>query len=1000
MVIMAVKFNSRNIRNLKGRTRSILLASVRNPEIIKLEKINGPVSTGFASYIDLVGKHELKPGYNLFFPFSGSGIITFEDGSEFGMDAEHRDLEIYYESKEFSLRLSNSIRFGRLSGFEDEFLAIYYKIDREMLDLYYRINIIIEIIEEFKKPEYIDQIERVLEMMPDLRVSLLSYIVHRGEFGESYETDDLPRKMSEFPEENIQSVDHSHLVNVKKQLDEIEKIVKNDLLSTNKTRVIPIGHSHIDLVWLWPIVETIEKDHRSFSAMAYMLKKHQFIFVQSMAWHYKFMEDRFPRLFREISDRIRENKWIPIGGMMVEPDCNIISGESLVRQVLYGQAYFREKFDKMSNISWLPDTFGFPAQLPQILKKSGFDLFVTTKMSWNDTNKFPYDTFNWNSPDGTSIIAHSHTRTYNSKTDFSSVMKTIRENSISSEKVRIVPLIYGYGDGGGGPNMKMLDEIKSLQKLTGVFVEEKDPLNFWVKELRSRSDVLPSLNGPLYLEYHRGTYTTHGDIKLHNRLLEGKLYVAEAMSVILNNIPTGNIFRRHWEILLKNQFHDIIPGSSINQVYKDSVKELQDIENELDAGNRERLEGFRSGKDSLTVFCPYSFNAKVWVPLEVREEGIKSFISPEGHVSPVLFDGKEHGFYSDFTKGIGFYNYRLEMGESPVQENKKITGNHKTGWNIISEEMNLLEIKRNGITFPVPVFYIFNDFPGDFDAWELDHHLKEDGRQIFPTGLTKENIQGFGSKVSIKYDLDPGFMVIKYTFSESDDFMNMDFHIDWKGNNRLLKIYFPVDGNKVKGEQPYLLGNQPDNKSAFEFPMHRVVAVDDLDKTFVLLNRTKYGYSMEPGFLGVTLLRSPVYPDPFADRGENRISFRFGYLKEPSNNQLIEEGIKFNIIPEAFNQHMVEAESFVQVKGSVLGSLKKMEKGNGIILRLVNYNSNENDFEVSTPWTIKEVVETDLLENPVKNTDRKLTFSEGAIHGRIRANEIVTLRVFAGINGK
>ena len=990
---MTVKFNRRNMRNLKGRTRSILLASVRNPEIIRLEKINGPVGTGFASYIDLVGKHELKPGYNLSFPFSGSGIISFEDGSEFGIDAEHRDVEIYSESKGFNIRLSNSIRFGRLAGFEDEFLAIYYKIDREMLDLYYRVKLIIEIMEEFKKSEYVGEIEKVLDLLPDLRISLLSYIVYRKEFGESYETDDLPRKVNGVPEDKNPSIDHTQLVNAKRKLEEIEKKVKDGMLSTYQTRVIPIGHSHIDLVWLWPIVETVEKDHRSFSAMAYMLKKHHFNFVQSMAWHYKIIEERYPDLFGAISDRIKENKWIPIGGMMVEPDCNLVSGESLVRQVLYGKEFFMEKFGKNSNISWLPDTFGFPSQLPQILAKSGFDLFVTTKMSWNDTNQFPYDTFNWKSPDGSSIIAHSHTRTYNSKTDFSSVMKTINENKISSEKIGIVPLIYGYGDGGGGPNMKMLEEINALQKLTGVFVEDKNPLDFWVMELISRSDALPSLSGPLYLEYHRGTYTTHGDIKKLNRLLEGKLYLAEAMSAILGNLPPGNPFRKHWEILLKNQFHDILPGSSINQVYKDSVKELQDLENELDHGNRERVERFRSGKDSFTIFCPYTFNANVWIPLAIMEKGIKSLISPEGHVLPVVFDGKDQGFYAEFTNGLGFYNFKLELGETQNQENKKIMENRETKWSIILEGINLLKIKRNGTTFPVPVFYIFNDFPGDFDAWELDLHHMEDGKQLFATGLEKDDLPGFGSTVIVNYDLDPGSMSIKYSFPESDEFVKMDFHIDWRGNNRLLKMYLPVDGDTVKGEQPYLLGNQPDNKAAFEFPMHRVVAVEGSVSTFVFLNSAKYGYSMEPGFLGVTLLRSPVYPDPFADRGENEFSFKFGFLKDPSNNKLIEEGVKFNVIPETFKDHRVVGKGFVQVKGAVLGSLKERENGGGLILRIVNYESTDNDFEVRTPWLIKEVLENDLLENDLENWERNLTLHEGVVKGRIRGNEIVTLSV-------
>ncbi len=991
---MEENLKKRYVRNLKGRLRSILLSSVRDSVLIDLKIESRSVRSGFADHIELTAKYKLISGDHLFIPFSGSGIVRFENGEEFGIDAEHRDMEIHSISGGFIINLSNSIRFGRLGQFDRKFVAIKYNLDHEMLDLYHRIKAIIEVFDEFNDQEYLKRVEEILEMFPDFKIHLLSYIVHRDEYGDSYETDDLVRKMEELQGDNTQEIDHATLSIVKDQLSDLENIIRSKFLPEIKTKLIPLGHSHIDLAWLWPISETIEKSHRSFATMTYLMKDNDFTFVQSMAWHYKYIEENFPNLFGEILERVKSGKWIPIGGMMVEPDCNLPSGESLVRQVLYGQLYFMEHFGKMSSVAWLPDSFGFPAQLPQILSKSGFDLFVTTKLSWNDTNMFPYDTFIWESQDGSRILVHSHTNTYNSKTDFDSMMSIVRGNSISSDKVGVVPIIYGYGDGGGGPNQKMLDEIKALQNLLDIFITDTDPLKFWISRLEATKESLPSFKGPLYLEYHRGTYTTHSDIKMHNRLVEGKLFKAEAFFSILGQMSSRKSLRKEWETLLKNQFHDILPGSSIAQVYSESIKELINLETNLDMAMREELKNYRLHKNSFTVFCPYPFITKTWIPLDSNKVAGKIISSQEGKIYQVIFNGKEYGFYASFDKGICLYNYSFIQGTIEKKSNPQLVKEKdETEWEVEWNNKDIVRIKRKDVVFPVPQFRLFNDFPGDFDAWELDHHRISEGTDLIPVNIKAEEVPGFGKTLEVEYFLNPGSMLLRFEFPVNDSFVNLDFTVDWKGNNRLLKMYIPVDGSKLVGEQPYLIDEPPKNGAAFEFPMHRFVGVIQNERTFLLMNRTKYGHSFESGYIGVTLLRSPAYPDPFADRGKNMFSFRYGFMEDSSQNRMMNEGIKFNILPEVFYDRKVDSESSITINGAVLGSIKKAEGSEKQVFRLINHDSHDNEFEIDVPWNCKKVIETDLLERQVNYSYRNLSVKGTTIKGNIKANEIVTLMI-------
>lgn len=416
----------------------------------------------------------------------------------------------------------------------------------------------------------------------------------------------------------------------------LEQNLYKGLCDSNKPTVACIGHTHIDVAWLWTLSQTREKAQRSFATVLELMKRYpEYKFMSSQPQLYVYVKETQPELYEEIKKRISEKRWEAEGAMWVEADCNLTSGESLIRQILYGKRFFMQEFGVDCKILWLPDVFGYSAALPQILKKSGIDKFVTSKISWNETNKMPYDTFMWEGIDGTEIFTYFITArnskwsgsdrltTYVGDIDAGFVLGTY-ERYQQKEYNSQTLITFGYGDGGGGPTREMLERQRRLSHgLPGLPKTEIKSVTEFLDDVQKaffenceKLDRKPRWCGELYLEMHRGTYTSIAEIKKNNRESEGLLYKAELLSSV-NNVLCGLPYPQEdinalWRTLLLNQFHDILPGSSILEVYEESslqFKELKERAQKLIKDGLAAISGNINSKGGLFVFNPNPFKA-------------------------------------------------------------------------------------------------------------------------------------------------------------------------------------------------------------------------------------------------------------------------------------------------------------------------------------------------------------------------------------------------------
>lgn len=383
-----------------------------------------------------------------------------------------------------------------------------------------------------------------------------------------------------------------------------------------------IGHTHIDVAWWWTVSQTREKTARSFSTVLKLMDEYpDYKFMSSQPQLYVFLKERYPEVYAKIKERVKEGRWIPEGGMWLEADCNLTSGESLVRQFLYGKKFFKDEFDIDSKILWLPDVFGYSGALPQIMKECGIEYFMTTKLAWNQIDKFPHDTFMWKGIDGTGILTHlittpgvgqdvkqTHFTTYNGMLDADAVIGAwdrYQNKDLNNE----VLICYGFGDGGGGPTRQMLECSSRLEKgIAGIpKVVQESPVEYFERlDERVRNHKrLPVWEGELYFEYHRGTLTSMGRNKKGNRKSELAMMDLELLSVLAQekgvSYPKDELDRM-WKIVLLNQFHDILPGSAIHEVYEVTKKEYEELLSEAHELIGERTKALAGEGDGITVF--------------------------------------------------------------------------------------------------------------------------------------------------------------------------------------------------------------------------------------------------------------------------------------------------------------------------------------------------------------------------------------------------------------
>ncbi|OMF90666.1 alpha-mannosidase [Paenibacillus sp. FSL R7-0337] len=811
-----------------------------------------------------------------------------------------------------------------------------------------------------------------------------------------------------------------------------------------------VGQSHIDVAWLWPVRETVRKVSRTFSTVCTLMDKYpDFRYSQSQPQLYAFAKEHYPELYGRIKERIAEGRWELVGGMWVEPDLNIPGGESLVRQMLYGQDFYMKEFGKQSTIEWLPDTFGYCASLPQLLKQAGIDYFMTTKLGWNDTNPFPHTLFHWVGIDGTKIVAYQN-HGVNEHTHPKDVQEHWQANAQKEAHDELM-LLYGHGDGGGGVTHEMLEYVSRTDLAPGQPVSEFSTAEAFFSEIGARQPELPAWHGDLYLELHRGTFTTHAFNKCSNRKAEILYRQAEIWSVLaekdgrlqpnepeVQRLPSGEL-AEGWKLLLLNQFHDIIPGTSIPEVYTTSREEYAEIFRLGGQALDRSLHALTAEVNTLGEGRPYVvFNSLGWERTELlRLEGGSELAA----VQVFDEDGLLPSEYWNTEAGGDSYTLAVQVRKVPAFGCRTI-------W--------LREAEEPAGAWPEPpgASVIGEAFP---EEWETDHYIltfnkygeisrwfdKSAGRELLQPGQTGNQLQFYHDTPPLwdAWDIDPRYeqqpagkaklldcrvltsgpvqTVLKFRWQLHESLIEqeivlprnsrrVDFRtrVSWREQHKLLKVAFPVDivAAKATYEIPFGALERPTHRNTsweqaqFEVCGHRWADLSEGGYGVSLLNDCKYGYDIHDGVLRLSLLRSPRWPDRYADQGEHEFTYSlYPHSGEWRQADVVREAAELNepllAVSEAAHSGQypsTHAWLAFQSHHVMLDTIKQAEDGSGTIIRL--YEAAGSRESAVLDWKDKDVraCRVNLLESKTGSVET----AGGVIPLSFRPYEVQTLKLY------
>lgn len=763
--------------------------------------------------------------------------------------------------------------------------------------------------------------------------------------------------------------------------------------------VVAIGHGHIDTGWLWPVRESVRKCARTFASQIALLDRYpEYVFGASQPQHYAFVKTHYPALFEKIRKAVAEGRWECQGGMWVEADCNVPSGESLVRQLLHGKNFFMDEFGKDVRTCWIPDVFGYSAALPQILRKAGIDTFLTQKMSWCRHNEFPHNTFRWRGIDGTEILTHfPPENNYNSPLRPASLIRAQNRFKENGELDVFVSL-FGIGDGGGGPKEEHVEYGLRQAALNGVPRVRFGPSTEAFDRMSASVKHLAVWSGELYLEMHRATLTTQARTKRGNRKLERALRETEMLlcCLPLENYPAAAL-DAVWKKLLINQFHDILPGSSIRKVYEVTEKEHAegvDVCRRLCRAAAGTL--LHPDSEALTLFNSLShpFAAPIRLPQGWRGcgvfveggEGAEVAVQdePEGPVVRFEFPAlsfvtlKKTGAPSEkngaapvslvrHPNGWVLENRRIRY---TFAENAALTGifDKETGTERLPEGAS-----GNGLS-------LYVDRPYEYDAWDIDLYY-EDQFQEHAVGVSSREWARGPVRAVLAFDLTLGRSRVVQRVSLAADSKRLDFdtEVDWRETHRMLRVAFPtgIMAREATFDIQYGYLRRPTHRNTswdlarFEVAAHRYVDVSDRDYGMALLNDGKYGHKVLDGVIDLNLLRSPTDPDPDADLGEHRFTYSLlphvGGWPEPEGMAQAE---MLNQPPLCLEDVAGGARTGFPFRlageGVSLEVVKKAEHDACFVLRLVETLGGHSRAELGVPGGCS-VIACDLLEwNPIR----------------------------------
>jgi len=753
--------------------------------------------------------------------------------------------------------------------------------------------------------------------------------------------------------------------------------------STSAHTITAVGHAHIDSAWLWPVRETKRKCARTFSNQLRLLERYpEHRFACSQALQYQWIKDGYPTLYEQIKAQVQAGRWEPVGGMWVEADTNLPSGESLVRQLVHGKRFFADEFGIETHELWIPDVFGYSAALPQIANQAGVTALVTQKMSWNDTNVFPHSTFWWEGHDGSRVLAHfPPANTYNG--DFS-----VRELTQSQHNYQdhgrsersLYP--YGYGDGGGGPTGPMLESARRLADLVGLPRVEIGTVAEFLDRVRADATDLSTWVGELYLEAHRATLTTLAEVKRANRRGEEALRAAEMWSVAAG-LDRRDELDRAWKLLLLQQFHDIIPGSSIHWVYQDTARDHAEVAAVAEGVITEAQTVLAGAPSGLVAFNPGSHDRT-----EVVELGGRLAVVSVPACGWASVDGGAPA--PDFGP--------VEVTDSSLKNDRlRVTwdadGLLTSVWDQECGREVLAAGQRGN------VFQLHEDHPKAFDAWDVDRSYLDQVVDLIELESI-EIVERDPRRCGVRFVRRFGDSTITQTMSLAAGSRRIEFHteVDWQERHRFLKVAFPVAIRSSRAtfeiqhghvERPTVTNTSWD-EARFEVCAHRWADLGEAGYGVALLNDCKYGYDIRGDVMRLSLLRGPGYPDPEADRGVHH----FGYALLPHPGDVREAGVIAEA--ESFNLPLTIVAGAAGVSGQLISidrpgvnveALKWADRSEGIVVRLCEVWGSRRPARVTLNLPFASVVRTDLLERQVATVA-----SEGqSVELALRPFELVTL---------
>ncbi|MBR1970814.1 MAG: alpha-mannosidase [Clostridia bacterium] len=908
--------------------------------------------------------------------------ITFVNGKMVqGLDSYHDELPLEFDKE-------NEIYIHLYTGWTTTFITFGAQlclIDEKVEQLYYDLSVPFE-----AAMCLADTDENRIAILKELEIAA-SYIDFRSPYSKEF----------------YDGID--------KAINYLAENFYNGICGKSSSIVSCVGQTHIDVAWLWVLEQTAEKVQRSFSSVLSLMDAYpEFKFMQSQPQLYEYMKEHAPEKYEELKKRVKEGRWEAEGGMWVEADTNLTSGESLVRQLMFGKRFMKEEFGVDCKCLWLPDVFGYSAALPQIMKKCGIKSFVTSKLSWNDFNRMPYDIFMWEGIDGTEIFTYFLTAqqatkdgegvtltAYNGQIKPSYILGTWRrfqQKAYCSD----VMLSYGWGDGGGGPTKEMLENQRRLSYgLPGFPKTQIDTLDNFISrtynsfcENAKKLKRHPKWVGELYFEKHRGTYTSIAKIKKQNRKCEFMYQALETLSVLdsvlLNNTYEQAYINKAWKTMLLHQFHDVLPGSSIESVYERTDHDFTEL--------------MSSGQEKI--------NEKIEnLSVNVKTNGGVFVYNPNAFNSSDVVDIDGEKVYVEDIPGMGYRVVTPAANKNSVKVTNKTMENDfylitlDDACQIISlyDKVNHREVVKPGGLFNE--LQVFEDYPYECDAWEINHYYKQKMWPINNVDETKIISEGARTGLKITRNYLNSQIVQTIFLYENIGRIDFDTTIDWHEEHQLLKASFPVDVHANEAVYDIQFGNisRPTHenttwdKARFEVCAHKWADIFDGSYGMSLINDCKYGHSAEGSTLKLSLLKCATYPYENADKGVHTFKYAVyphaGSFKEAQTAkvaQLFNKPLMAKTMA-AQDGSLPDNYSLISCKNEniLIDTVKKAEDSDDIIVRLYEYFDRRTKAEIAFGFNVKKAFLCDMLENNIE----EISVCDNAALVDVSNYEIVTLKL-------